>query len=156
MKRIDKNAHNETRLDKSHLMIVGLVVALISIAMLIGGGWLIVRGVLVNGVWATIWRIAIGLALLLLGGTFGSVSIMMISTSYSMIKVKDGNVRDVGNSAIGTVNVAKCDKCGAKLEDGADYCQKCGDKVDGFKKCECGHKNSTESKHCIKCGKELK
>ena len=94
--------------------------------------------------------------MLLLGGTFGAVAFMMISTAYSMIKVKDGNVKDVGNSAKGTVNIAKCSKCGSELEDGADFCQKCGNKTDGIIKCECGHKNSEESKHCTKCGKELK
>ena len=54
MKNIDRKAYKETRLDKSHLMLVGLAVALISIAMLIGGGWLIVKGVLISGVWSTI------------------------------------------------------------------------------------------------------
>jgi len=156
MKKIDKNAYRETRTDKSHLMIIGWLIALVSIAMLVGGGWLVVKGIMISGIWATIWRIVLGLGLVLLGVSFGAVSIMMISTSFSMIKVKDGNVRDVGNSAMGTVNVAKCDKCGAKLEDGADFCQKCGDKIDGVKKCECGHNNSIEAKHCIKCGKELK
>ncbi len=156
MKKIDKNAYKETRLDKSHLMVVGIIVALIAIALLGGGGWLFARGIIVSGVWSTLWRIVLGAAMVLLGGTFGIVAIMMISTAFSMIKVKNGNVSDVGNSGMGTVNVLKCHKCGAKLDEAAEHCNKCGASLAEEIKCECGHKNDIDSTHCAKCGKELK
>ena len=156
MKKLDKNIYKETRLDKSHLMIVGLVVALIAIALLGGGGWIVARGVIVSGVWSTMWRIVLGVAMVLLGGTLGVVAIMMMSTAYGMIKVKNGNVSDVDNSGKGTVNVLKCHKCGAKLDEPMDHCNKCGASLDEKIKCACGHKNDLESTHCSKCGKELK
>jgi len=156
MKKIDKKAYAEKRNDKGQLMLVGLVVALIAIAGLVGGVWLFIKGCMVSGVWPTIWRIALGIVLALLGGSIGIVAIMMMSTASSMIKVKDGNVSDVGNSAMGTVNINKCNKCGQKLEDNATFCTKCGTEVEGVVKCECGAVNSTESEYCKKCGKKLK
>lgn len=156
MKKIDKNAYQEKRYDKGHLTILGLAILLLSIAGLVGGVILFVKGCAISGVWATIWRIAIGSGLAVLGIAFGWVAIMLLSTANSMIKVKDGNVSDVGNSAVGTVNINKCSKCGEKLEDEAEFCHKCGAEVDGYIKCACGHKNKTDAEFCIKCGKKLK
>lgn len=156
MKKLDKNAYQEKRYDKGHLAIVGLIVAIIAIAGLVGGVWLFVQGCLVGGVWSTIWRIILGVILVFLGGSFGWVSVMILVTANSMIKVKDGNVSDVGNSAVGTVNINKCSKCGEKLEDEAEFCYKCGAEVDGMLKCTCGHKNKTDAEFCTKCGKNLK
>lgn len=156
MKNIDKNAYAEKRYDKGHLMIVGLVVMLIAIAGVAGGIALCVYGALANGAWSIIWRVALGIILLILGGSFGWIAIMLITTANSMIKVKDGNVSDIGNSAMGTVNINKCDKCGEKLEDNAEFCHKCGAEVEGFVKCACGHKNKIDAEFCIKCGKKLK
>lgn len=156
MKKLDKNAYIEKRYDKGHLTIVGIIVALIAIAGLVGGVWLFVKGCLISGIWSTIWRIALGIVLVFLGGSFGWVAIMILSTANSMINVKNGNVSDVGNSAVGTVNINKCPKCGEKLEDEAEFCHKCGAEVDGYIKCACGHKNKTDAEYCNKCGNKLK
>lgn len=156
MKKLDKNVYQEKRYDKGHLAIVGIIVAILALAGIVGGIWLFVKGCIISGVWATIWRIALGSVLTLLGGSFGWVAIMILATANSMINVKDGNVSDVGNSAIGTVNINKCSKCGEKLEDEAEFCHKCGTEVDGIIKCACGHKNKADAEFCIKCGKNLK
>ena len=108
-----------------------------------------------GGVWSKIWRILLGVVITLLCGSFGWVSIMMIVTAHSMINVKDGNVSDVGNSAVGTVNINKCSKCGEKLDDDAIHCTKCGTQIDSVVKCECGTVNLTESEFCKKCGAAL-
>ncbi|MBQ7798527.1 MAG: zinc ribbon domain-containing protein [Clostridia bacterium] len=155
MKKLDKNAYQEKRYDKGHLTIVGLVIAILALAGLVGGIVLFVNGCIVSGIWATIWRIVLGLVLVLLGGSFGWVAIMILATANSMIKVKDGNVSDVGNSAMGTVNINKCSKCGEKLEDEAEFCHKCGAEVDGYLRCDCGAKNKVDAEFCIKCGKKL-
>ena len=156
MKKINKNAYQEKRYSVDGLITVALIVAIVSLAMIVGGICLFVKGCSVSGVWATIWRIAIGLVLALFGGSFGWVSIMMFFTASDMIKVKKGNVSDVDNSAMGTVNVAKCSKCGEKIEDESEFCHKCGAKIDGYIKCSCGHKNKMEAEFCTKCGKNLK
>lgn len=156
MKKLDKKAYSEKRYDKSHLMILGLIVFVIALAMLIGGIALIVRGAIIAKVSAIIWRAIVGGVLALLGLTFGWVSIMIMITAGSMIKVKDGNVSDVGNSAVGTVNVNKCPNCGTKLEEDAEFCTNCGTQIEGFIKCECGCKNSLDAQTCKKCGKALK
>lgn len=156
MKKIDKKTYSENRYDKSHLMILGLIVFVISLAMLIGGIVLIIRGAIIAKLSAIIWRAIVGGVLALLGLTFGWVSIMIMVTAGSMIKVKDGNVSDVGNSAIGTVNVNKCPNCGIKLEEDSEFCTNCGAQVEGCIKCECGCKNSLEAHNCKKCGKSLK
>ena len=94
--------------------------------------------------------------MVLLGLPFGYVAFMMMVTANSMISVKDGNVSDVGNSGVGTVNVVKCDKCGEKLEEDAEFCHKCGAEVGALVKCSCGHKNKADAEFCNKCGKNLK
>lgn len=156
MKKIDKKAYHEPRYDKSHLTLVALVVAIIALALVVGGVWLFVKGILVDGAFATTWRIILGVVMAILGLPLGYVAFMMLVTASSMINVKDGNVSDVGNSAVGTVNVLKCSNCGTKLDDEVDHCPNCGKKQDGIIKCECGHKNIDSAKHCVKCGKELK
>ena len=141
MKKLDKKAYVEKRYDKGHLTIVGLVVAIIALAAVIGGVILFVKGCNASGVWPIMWRIALGIILTLFGGSIGWVAIMILVTANNMINVKDGNVSDVGNSAVGTVNINKCPKCGEKLEDEAEFCHKCGTEVDQLIKCGCGHKN---------------
>ncbi len=156
MGKIDKNAYQEKRYDKSHLMLLAIFVGLLAIALVGGGVFLFVRGILVSGIWATIWRIALGVIMAILGLPLGYVAFMMAVTAGSMIKVKDGNVSDVGNSGMGTVNINKCSKCGEKLGEDVEFCTKCGAKVDGIVKCECGAKNSADDNYCRKCGKALK
>ena len=155
MKKIDKNAYQEKRYDKGHLMIVGLLVAVLALALIIGGVILFIKGVKVDGVWPTAWRIVLSVVMVLFGLPFGYVAFMMMVTANSMISVKDGNVSDVGNSAVGTVNINKCPKCGEKLEDEAEFCHKCGAEVESVNKCHCGHKNKADAEYCAKCGKKL-
>jgi ribosomal protein L40E len=156
MKKLDKNAYVEKRYDKGHLTIVGIIVALLAIAGLVGGVVLFVQGCMIGGLWSILWRVVLGIILVLFSGSLGWVAIMILSTANSMINVKDGNVSDVGNSAVGTVNINKCPKCGEKLEDDAEFCHKCGTEVEGYIKCVCGHKNKADAEYCNKCGKKLK
>ena len=155
MKKIDKNIYKEKRYDKGHLAVLGIIVALVAIAAFVGGVLLFVKGCAISGIWSTIWRIGLGVVLTLFGGCFGWVAIMILATSKSMINVKDGNVSDIGNSAMGTVNINKCSKCGEKLEYESEFCHKCGAAVDGIIKCDCGHKNKIDAEFCSKCGKKL-
>lgn len=156
MKNIDKDVYKEKRIGRGHLIAVAVVVGVIALAMIIGGIVLFVKGCKISGVWATIWRIAIGIVLALFGGSLGWVAVMMFFTGNSLIKVKDGNVKDLGNSAIGTVNVLKCNKCGEQLPEDSTFCTKCGTEVDGVVVCDCGTINSQENEYCKKCGKKLK
>lgn len=156
MREIDKNAYKEKRIGRGHLIAVSIVIGIIALAMLIGGIILFVKGCLISGVWATIWRIVLGVVLALFGGSLGWVAVMMFFTGNSMMKVKNGNVKDVGNSAMGTINVLKCDKCGETLSNDSTFCTKCGTEVDGVIKCECGTINSQQNEYCKKCGKKLK
>lgn len=156
MKKIDKKAYEEKRHDKSHLMLLGILVALVALALIIGGVWLFIKGVSVAGALQKTWRILLAVVMLLFGLPVGYVSFMMMVTANSMINVKDGNVSDVGNSGMGTVNVYKCEKCGTKLTGDEEHCTNCGTQISGLVKCGCGAKNSVDAKHCAKCGKELK
>lgn len=156
MKKIDKNAYSEPRHDKSHLTLVALVVAIIALALVVAGVWLLVCGILADGTFATTWRIILAVLMIIIGLPLGYVAFMMFVTAHNMINVKDGNVSDLGNSAEGTLNVLKCYNCGTKLDEEVDHCPNCGRKQDGIIKCECGHKNSNEATHCVKCGKNLK
>ena len=155
MKKVDRDAYQENRVDKGHLTIIGWIVMILALALTIGGIWLFVKGVQVSGIFATIWRLVLSVGMILLGLPLGYVAFMMLVTAHSMINVRNGSVSDVENSAVGTVNVLKCNKCGTKLTEETDHCPNCGAKLDGTIKCECGHKNKQDAKHCVKCGKEL-
>jgi hypothetical protein len=156
MKKIDKKAYAEPRHDKSHLQTVAVIALLVATLLIVGGIVLFVNGCQASGVWTKIWKIILGLAFVVPGVPVGIAGIMMLITASSMINVKDGSVADVGNSAMGTVNVLKCNKCGEKLDEDSTFCTKCGTEVEGLVKCECGCVNNVEDKYCKKCGLPLK
>ncbi len=154
MKKINKNVYHEARYGRRALTIFSSVLLAISIAILGFGIALLVLGCKSDASKEIAWKISVGVFLILLSLASGSISLVMLLTSFSMIKVDNGNVKD-GNRAIGTVNVLKCDKCGSELPENAQYCSKCGTQVEGVIKCECGTVNNLDAKHCIGCGKEL-
>ena len=54
-------------------------------------------------------------------------------------------------------NTVKCEKCGAKVKEGAKFCPECGNKMEQEKaKCpECGAEVAKNAKFCPECGKKL-
>lgn len=154
-KNIDKNAYQKPKTGKHQLTIVSLVILILSLCTLILGVVLIVRGIIVAGIASKIWRIVLGGLLALLGVIFSYASFMALFTSFAMLKNDSMNVKD-GNSAIGTLNVLKCDRCGYEVQQGANHCNHCGASLEDFIECECGTRNPKDAEHCSNCGKKLK
>jgi membrane protease subunit (stomatin/prohibitin family) len=59
--------------------------------------------------------------------------------------------------ACGSSQKSKCGKCGASMDQGANFCPKCGEKqTDGAGKCPaCGNEISGNVSFCPKCGKKI-
>lgn len=154
---LPKDIYQEKRYGKKELLSTSIIVLVVALAILAGGIALIVLGAInPNGAWQIIWRVIVGVVLVLLGGVVLSVSITMFAITKSMIDNKDGNVSDVGNSAKGTINIVKCEKCGAKLSPDAQFCKECGESLE-LSKCEkCGKEVQKGAKFCEACGKGVK
>lgn len=156
MKKNEK-IYKEKRYGRDELFALSVVILLVALALAIVGVVFVVKGCLVSGAWATTWRIILGVILGLLGLFLGGLGVVMMITAMSMIKVVDGNVKDVGNSAKGTVNALLCSKCGAELDEKAQVCTQCGAPVNATVKCpECKTINTLNDKYCSKCGYKLK
>lgn len=154
MKKIDKNSYREAKYERKHLMTFAVIVLLLSLALLGGGIAMVVLGATSTVVSKIILMCIIGGLLIIISFIGCIVGMIMFFTAKSMIKVKQGSVKD-GNRAIGTVNVLKCNKCGEELPDNANFCSKCGTQVDGQKQCNCGAVNAIDAEYCISCGKKL-
>ena len=156
-KPLQKDIYREAKYGKKELTIASVVILLLSIALLVVGIFMIVKGALnPNGAWQIIWRVLLGVVSLVIGGILLGVGITMFAVTRSMINVEQGNVSDVENRAIGTINVLKCEKCGSKLSDDAKFCKECGEPVE-LNVCEqCGKPISKNSKYCEECGKGVK
>ncbi len=154
MKEIKKDVYHEAKYGRKALLIFSSILLAISVAILGFGIALLVLGCKSSEASQIAWKVSVGVVLILLGLASGSISLVMLITSLSMIKTNNGNVKD-GNRAIGTINILKCDKCGSELPENALYCSKCGTKVDGVVVCECGTTNSQDANHCVGCGKEI-
>lgn len=156
MKKINQEKQYSSNRGRTQLMIVSIIVFLLSVAMFIGGIVLVVKGCLAHGAINIIWRVILGALLILLGGTFVSVAVMMFFTSISMVKNGQGNVADATNTAVGTVGVAKCEKCGTQLDEKDEFCPKCGKKSAQYVNCaKCGAVNNADAEYCTKCGEKL-
>lgn len=157
MKKIDKNVYKESRYGRDELFAFSIVIMIVALAMAIGGIVLIVRGCLVSGAVATTWRLILGILLAILGLLGGGFGLIMMFTAISMIKVVNGNVKDVGNSGKGIANALLCSKCGSQLDEKDEVCTNCGNPVNNMVKCpNCKTANSTTDKYCSKCGTPLK
>lgn len=153
MKEINREVQPSTNRGRTQLMIVAIVVCLISLAMFVGGIVLIVNGCMTSGVWSIIWRVALGILLVVFGGIFGWVAIMMLATAFTMIKNGQGSVADATNTAVGTVGVTKCEKCGTQLDEKDGFCPKCGKSSAQHVNCpKCGAVNKASDEFCTKCG----
>ena len=121
-----KDLYREMKYGKKELTVISIILLIMSIAVLGAGVFLIIRGALnPNGAWQIIWRVLLGGASVVIGGILLGVGITMFSVSRSMINVEQGNVSDVGNRAVGTANIHKCEKCGRKLKLDAKLCEEC-------------------------------
>lgn len=154
-KNIDEKSYKEASYGRKQLMTVSIIVFIVSLILVAGGIALFVFGVKANGWFGKTWRIAIAIVLLFLGGTFGYASFMAFWTSTSMLKNNSMNVKD-GNRAKDTLNILKCDKCGAENEKDAEFCKNCGASMKDYIECECGTRNPLDSEFCKNCGKSLK
>ncbi len=141
---------------RKELLVVALVLLLVSLIALAGGVALIVNGAMSGKVVQIVWKVIVGIILIILGGSIGWVAILMFFTAKDMMKNEQGNLKDETNSAIGTANVNKCDKCGRELSEGSTFCVNCGYEANGKIQCECGEMNNQDNEHCTKCGKNLK
>ena len=155
MKKIDKNAYNEAKYGRNHLMVFAIIALLLSLALLGGGIALTIIGAVSSKLSHIISLCIVGAILIIAGVVFTIFALIMLFTSFSMIKVKEGSVKD-GNRAIGTVNIIKCDKCGEELVNNAQFCSKCGTPVENTVNCDCGAVLSQENEFCSQCGKKLK
>jgi len=150
-----ENMYQEMRYGKKALIVVGIIVTILSLGAFVGGIFLIVRGSMnPGGAWEIIWRVVFGAIVVIFGAIFFCIGVAMLAITKSMINTTGGSVAD-GNRAIGTVNVTKCPKCGTKLEKGAKFCKKCGEKQEVGKCPNCGLPLSKDSKFCENCGKEI-
>ena len=121
-----KDIYKEMRYGKKSLTTMSVILLIFSVAVLAFGVILVVRGAInPNGAWQIIWRVLLGGASVVGGGILLGVGITMFSVSRSMINVEQGNVSDVGNSAMGTANIHKCEKCGRKLSEDKTLCDDC-------------------------------
>lgn len=154
MKNIDKNSYKNAKYERKHLMTFAVLVILLSLALLGGGIAMVVLGATSSVVSKIILMCIIGGLLIILSSIGCVIGMIMFFTAKSMIKVKHGNVKD-GNTAIGTANVLKCNKCGEELPDNAKFCSKCGTQVGGKKQCDCGAINEIDAEYCISCGKKF-
>ncbi len=155
MKKEKKEVYKEARYGRKALLVFSSVLFAISIGIIAFGISLLVHGCKSDVSSQIALNISFGVMLMLLGLASGSISLVMLITSLGMIKNNQGNVKD-GNRAIGTINISKCEKCGTELVEGAKFCSKCGQAVEGTIQCECGELNNIDAKFCSKCGKELK
>ncbi len=157
MKQLQQNIYKEKRYGKKELIATSVIVLIIALGIMAGGIALIVLGAInPDGAWQIIWRVLVGIVLVLLGVIVLSVSITMFAITRSMINNKDGNVSDVGNSAIGTININKCEKCGTKLSFDAKFCKECGEPLEHAVCENCGKQIQKGEKFCEACGKGVK
>lgn len=153
----NKRIYKEARYGREDLFGISIIIMLVAIALTILGIVFIVKGCLVSGALATIWRIVVGVVMALLGLFLAGLGIVMMITAISMIKVDDGSVKDVGNSAVGMANTKLCSKCGNELNEKDQVCTKCGTPVNKEIKCpNCKTINTLDDKFCSKCGNKLK
>ncbi|MBO5394454.1 MAG: hypothetical protein J6A28_00925 [Clostridia bacterium] len=102
---------------KGQLKGFGIILLFIGVAALVGGilmialgssnPWMIIGGIIVG---------VLGLAGVIVGIIFTWVS--------SAVKATHGSIAEE-NLAIGTVNIHKCENCGAQVEEGVQICKKC-------------------------------
>lgn len=155
-KPLQKDIYREMKYGKKELTIVSIVLMVLSLALAVGGVLLVIFGAIKQiEAWQIIWRVILGVVMFIVGGIFLGIGITMFAVTRSMINTNEGNVAD-GNRAMGTLNVNKCPKCGAKLADDAKFCKNCGAEIEQHKCPNCGAEMSDNSKFCEKCGKEAK
>ena len=156
-KPLQEKIYQEKRYGKKELTTTSIFTLVLAALFLAGGITLIVFGAMnPNGAWQIIWRVIVGVVLLIPAGILLNIGLTMLFVSRSMLDNQDGNVSDVGNSAMGTINITKCEKCGTKLSPNAKFCKSCGEKVEQ-EKCEtCGKPIQKGAKFCEECGKGVK
>jgi len=156
-KPLQKDIYREMKYGKKELTIASVSILILSLALVAVGVFMIIRGALnPNGAWQIIWRVLLGVVSMVIGGILLGVGITMFAVTRSMINVAKGNVSDMDNRAMETVNVLKCEKCGLKLSYDAKFCKECGEPVE-LDVCEqCGKPILKGTKFCEECGKGVK
>lgn len=102
---------------KGQLKGFGIILLILSALALAGGVVMIVLGG-ANG-----WLIIGGVILAVLG-IAGLVIGVIFTWTACAVKATHGSIAE-DNLAIGTVNMHKCENCGAAVEEGVTICKKC-------------------------------
>ena len=150
-----ENNMPNTNQGKKRLFTISLIISLLAVIAFIGSIVLIVRGVQVNGIGSRVWRFVLAILLLIFASIFGYAGFTAFFTSFGMMKQGEGN-RKEDNSAIGTTNINKCDKCGHENEANVKFCKNCGESMQNFIECECGTRVPKDAEFCTNCGKKFK
>jgi len=152
---MEKNNEKNINMGKKRLFTISLIICIASIVALVGAIVLIVRGVQVNGIGSRVWRFVLAILLLIFSVIFGYAGFTAFFTSFGMMNQGEGN-RKEGNSAIGTTNINKCDKCGYENEQNVKFCKNCGESMQDYIECECGTRLPKDAEFCTNCGKKFK
>ena len=120
---------NNIEKQKTTLIAVGIILLALSIGLLAGGIVMLTSGIpaiadnnLVNGVVLVVFGI-VSLVLFLPALGFGIYCTWIgFYTTATKGSIKQGNIAKEG----GTVNMAKCDRCGTEKTEGQTHCSECG------------------------------
>lgn len=141
---------NKIQKGKRNLILLGVIIAIITVLSLIGAVLCTIGAV---GRW---WMFIIAAVLYVIGVIGLILSVTFIWTACAM-KATLGNLME-GNIPLenGTLNTHRCANCGTNLAGDDEFCPECGKPTSNTKECaNCGAKNKLDSRVCTKCGQEF-
>ena len=112
---------NTIQKGKTQLGFLSVLIIAISVIVVVIGIVLIVTSV---GETLSVFKLVFGIILALLG-LIGLGLGIFLSIMTSSLKVTQGNIAEDNSIAKKTVNMNKCENCGAEVEAGQTICSKC-------------------------------
>lgn len=86
---LKKDIYKELKYGKRKLAIISIIIGLLSLCAIAGGIALIVLGAINPfGAWQIVWRIIVGVIVLILGAVFLGIAITMFAVTQSMISLE--------------------------------------------------------------------